>query len=195
LHAEPLENQPDFLSEENIKDLHATIARNILVKDAGVDSGEYRIDSRHVGYNMLFPAPESIPNSIKLYISRSNEIIRSINIFNPIHHFNNNECDAFLIAAKISYELVRIHPFPDFNGRISRIILMMILHLYKVPFFLTLRGHKKGRNRYLRALKSANNGDLKPYATLIAMNAVESFREIDKILKVVGLIPLADIDA
>jgi Fic family protein len=194
INLEPLEIQPDLLSEDNIKELHAIIADNILDKDAGVNPGENRIDSRHVGYNMLFPAPESIPSSMKLYLNRSNELIRNINFTKPMDYFNNDECVVFLTAAIISYEFVRIHPFPDFNGRISRILLMMILHLYRLPFYLTLRGNKKGRNRYLRALKSANSGDFKPYATLIAMNVVESFREIDETIKLAGLTPLSNIN-
>lgn len=170
---------PQLLSEKNIKHLHKTMAYGLLPEDSHVKAGEFRIDERTVGnYEVFFPTAILVPQSIKKFIKSSNDELYSC-LF--------EEKNLFEVAAKISYNFVKIHPFPDFNGRLSRLILQMILKVGGVPFAVTLRGDKKGRHRYLSSLKKANNGDLKPYAALIAMRTAETFQEVDDNLKLAGL--------
>jgi Fic family protein len=116
---------------------------------------------------------------MKKFIKDSNELIND-NIL-------NEDANMFEIAAKISYNFVRIHPFRDFNGRLSRIIMNMILIIFGSPFFIPLKGDKKGKKRYLTSLKQANNGKIKPLASLIAKNTVEIFDEFDKNIQNAGL--------
>jgi Fic family protein len=150
----------------------------LLPEDAGVAAGQYRIDTRMVDWDAVFPAPELIPAAMHQYIIRVQEILAEV---------LEGRLDRFLAAAQISYEFVRIHPFPDFNGRLSRLLLMTVLNVCGVPFPVTLRGDSKNRKRYFRALKSGNAGDLKPYATLIAMRIVQSFEEVERNVSIAGL--------
>ncbi|MGB8990787.1 MAG: Fic family protein [Desulfobaccales bacterium] len=162
----------DLFTEDAIKKLHKTIASGLLPKDAIVKAGEYRTDERMVGdFGIVFPAHELVPECMENFIKHANALILSA---------WNNERNIFDVAALISHEFVRIHPFPDFNGRISRLILMIVLMINKVPFAVTLRGDKRGRNRYLSSLRKANKNHIIPYAALIAMRVSELFREIDQ---------------
>ena len=164
-----------------IKNLHSIIAEDLLPNDAEVTAGEFRnYDDITIGNTgLIFPAAKNIDNAMKNFCKQSNEIINNI--------LSGEENDIFYAAAKISYNFVRIHPFPDFNGRISRIILNMVLWSLWFPFCVSLRGNKKEKHKYLVSLKRADNGDLIPYSALIAKRIVEIFQEFDKNLVISGL--------
>ena len=171
-------NIPLF-TEYLIKELHEIMASSLLPRDSKVKAGNYRIDSRMVGdFDVIFPSPELIQECMNNFIIKSNEL--TVSAF-------KEEINIFEVAAMVSHAFVRIHPFPDFNGRISRIILMIILMAFGVPFPVTLRGNKKCRKRYLYFLKKANNGYYISYATLIAMRVAELFKEIEQNIFLAGL--------
>lgn len=176
---EALGDEKDLFTEERIKNIHKVMAPGLLPKDAKVGAGEYRIDERMVGdFGIAFPSPELVPECMEKFIRDANSLILSA---------WKNEKNIFEVAALISHEFVRIHPFPDFNGRVSRLILMIVLMANGVPFAVTLRGDKKGRNRYLSSLRKANKHHITPYAALIAMRVSELFREIDDNIYLAGL--------
>ena len=91
----------DLFTEDNIKALHKTIAKDLLPKDANVKEGEYRIDNRIAGWDITFPSPELLPKCMDEFFKLSNQIIdnKMSDIKDPI--------DA---AAKISHHFVKIHP-------------------------------------------------------------------------------------
>ncbi|MBD1209576.1 MAG: Fic family protein [Ignavibacteria bacterium] len=172
---------PDGLfTSTRIQAIHRILAQGLLPEDAEVEAGEYRIhDIQIVGVDVKLPSMELVPAAMAKFITESNMRVGEV--------LAGKWSDFIMVAAEISYNFVRIHPFPDFNGRMSRLLLAMTLRAFGIPFSLTLRGRDaKSRNRYFYALKRANHGDLKPYATLIAMRLVESFREIDDNLRLAG---------
>jgi Fic family protein len=180
--------QKQLFTETSILDLHYTLAHDLLPNDADVEAGNYRIhDIELVGVDVKFPAPELVPQAMVRFIAHSNYRVEQV--------LSGQWEEFIMVAAEISYNFVRIHPFPDFNGRMSRLLLAMTLRAFGVPFNLALRGSDaKSRHRYFYALKQANHGDLKPYATLIAMRIVESFQEIDDNLRLAGQKTLLELD-
>ena len=79
----------------------------------------------------------------------------------------NNSTDEMypvIIAGILHYELVRIHPFIDGNGRISRLMVTLILsiHKFNIDNYFTLdEYYNQDRQAYVDALKSADkNHDL-----------------------------------
>ncbi len=110
-----------------------------------------------------------------------------------------NAGEQILIMAQISYEFVRVHPFIDFNGRVSRLLLQFVAMAFGIPFCIVIKGNKKARHRYIEALRRAdaivdfnniNYKHLEPYATLIAMSICEAFEEINTNLSLAGLEPI-----
>jgi fido (protein-threonine AMPylation protein) len=173
-----LDVHPQLIDEESIRVIHLMMAESLLPKDAGVLAGQYRIDNRIVGWDIVFPAPELIPAAMQRYVATAQEVLTKALV---------GRLDRFLAAARISYDFVRIHPFPDFNGRVSRLLLMMVLNACGVPFSITLRGDSKSKKRYFRALRYANAGNLDPYASLIAMRVVQAFEDVEQNLAIAGL--------
>lgn len=85
--------------------------------------------------------------------------------------------DAIYISAELSYRFVSIHPYLDGNGRISRVLMNLILWTLGFPP-VYLKADKKGRHRYSVALLRANKGNYKPLASLIAISLIEVYDKL-----------------
>ncbi len=70
------------------------------------------------------------------------------------------------IAVRFSHRLVAIHPFPNGNGRFSRLVGDLLAHqLGKPPFTwgrVSLVNAGETRARYVEALRAADNHDIEP---------------------------------
>lgn len=134
------------------------------------------------GVQKVFMAHEHVPAAMERFCAEA------------ARRFYGQEEHPLHLAAWISHRFVEIHPFPDFNGRISRLLLAGVLLASGVPFAVSIKATKVGRRRYLEALRKADKGNLEPYAVLIARSIVASFQEIDANLALAGLGSLCDWD-
>ena len=70
------------------------------------------------------------------------------------------------IAGRFHHRLVAIHPFPNGNGRHGRLMSDLLLWNHGAEPFTWGRGDlqatSKVRGRYLKALRAADSGDIKP---------------------------------
>jgi fido (protein-threonine AMPylation protein) len=76
-------------------------------------------------------------------------------------------------AAKIHHQLVYIHPYPNGNGRFSRLVSDRYLKASKCPFPnwpVDLNKDGQSRKQYIAALKSADIGDYQPFMGLCPLN-------------------------
>ncbi|MDD5218580.1 MAG: mobile mystery protein B [Candidatus Omnitrophica bacterium] len=71
------------------------------------------------------------------------------------------------IAVKIHHRLAFIHPFQNGNGRWARMVANLYLHKNKLPIVLWPEEQKIFRPQYLKALKTADNGD---YSLLLKLH-------------------------
>ena len=55
-----------------------------------------------------------------------------------------------------------IHPFKDFNGRIGRVLLAALLYMLSLPHVETAPPDRGTRERYLDALRAADQGNYDP---------------------------------
>ncbi|MBR3140470.1 MAG: Fic family protein [Methanobrevibacter sp.] len=97
----------------------------------------------------------------------------------------NNSTDemySVIIAGILHYELVRIHPFIDGNGRTSRLMATLILsiHKFNIDNYFTLdEYYNQDRQAYVDALKSADkNHDLTNWLEYFCQGVLYS---IDKV--------------
>lgn len=173
--------KPELLAEESVKSIHRYMAHGILPRDSKVTAGQYRVDNRIVGWDIAFPAPQLVPPAMKAFIRRTDEAMNDC---------TERRCTMYEAAARISYDFVSIHPFPDFNGRVSRIIMNMVLLARRCPFPIALKGTKKERHRYFLSLKKANDGQLEYLSALIARSVVRTFEDLETHLRKADLAPL-----
>jgi Fic family protein len=134
------------LNENIVKDIHALVMDNIMV------GGIYRNEEVAIsGASHRPPARNEMYDQIKTFFL---DLMDKKN-FNPIE-----------IVAWTQAEFVRIHPFLDGNGRISRLIMNYQLLSFG---FLPVSIAKENRLDYYNALdKYATEGILDDFADMIA---------------------------
>lgn len=71
-----------------------------------------------------------------------------------------------------------IHPFTDYNGRIARLLLNVILLNLNLPPIELKVETKAGRAKYIEALKNADNGDYLSLEKLIKKALEETISEL-----------------
>ena len=77
-------------------------------------------------------------------------------------------------AAWLHHRFTLIHPFTDGNGRVAR--CLAVLALLKADWLPLVITHRQ-RNEYISALRSADDGNLKPLVELIDLLQREAIRE------------------
>ncbi|MBS1594405.1 MAG: Fic family protein [Bacteroidetes bacterium] len=156
------------LTENFIRELHTLLLKPTL-KEAitpdgkattrRIEVGQYKKQPNHVitktGETFRFATPEETPAKMHDLIAWYREE-RKAGTLNPI-----------LLAAEFHYKFVRIHPFDDGNGRMSRILMNFILMQYGYPPVIIKTENKE---EYYMALQQADAGIITPFIEYIAAN-------------------------
>ncbi len=144
------------ISEQTIKHIHRLVLSKILPDNL---IGRYRtkkvvIKDSHSG-QVTFRPPE--PQQVQFLLSQ---------FLNWLNRVDKNTIHPVLKAGIAHYELVRIHPFLDGNGRVARAVTTLILYLekYDIRKFFSLEEHyDKNPLAYYEHLQKAASGDLTPW--------------------------------
>ena len=135
------------LDEKIIKEIHALVMQNIIV------GGVYRsVDVYISGSQHTPPSP--------------NEMYQQVKNFYADLTWKGKELNLIELAAWTHAEFVKIHPFPDGNGRTSRLIMNYQLMASGFP---AISIDKENRLDYFTTLEAyAVDGNLAPFADMIA---------------------------
>jgi Fic family protein len=168
------------ITEDFIKKLHELTVRKILTDE---NIGNYRktqvvVKNSYTG-QVSFKPPLSleVPYQIK-------DLLAFIN--SP----ESQEIHSILKSGIVHYEFVRIHPFTDGNGRVSRALSTLILFIdgYDIRKFFSLEEYfDKEAQRYYEALQSVEkeSGDLTKWLEYFTEGlAVELSKIKDKVEKI-----------
>lgn len=153
------------ITESFIKEVNALLLRGVEFTPAKnargqhvhkkANPGIYKIEPNHVeqpdGNIHHYIEPIHVKDNMEALVKWVND---SINRIHPIH-----------VAAVAHYNMVRIHPFDDGNGRGARILMNLIL-MHKGYFPAVVRLETKPA--YLEALTQADKGNLMPFVGFIA---------------------------
>lgn len=140
------------LSESIIKKIHKLTVEKILPPE---QCGEYRqsqvvIKNSQTGEIAFYPPPAvEVPFQIEDFLEWFNGK-------------TGKETHPVIKAGITHYELVRIHPFLDGNGRTARAVAILVLFLggYDVKKFFSLEEHyDKDATKYYEALQSVQKGN------------------------------------
>jgi fido (protein-threonine AMPylation protein) len=171
-----------LFTEKKIKRLHKILSEGMDNNDNGAP-GEYRPEPAHAGdFKTVFLEPSLINKSMKNLIQNHQERFKKVH-YNP-----------FTEACKLTGDLNIIHPFGDFNGRIARIILNMILRFELVPFYLILRSRKKDKSKYMTAMKHYYRGQPNTYLALVCKTFIEEVHSINSRLEMANFEPIKPIE-
>ena len=138
--------KPDYiLSEEFVKELHRR-----MFNDVWSWAGKYRKTNKNIGVDKY-----EIGISLRQLID------------DCVYWLKNNTYPDEEIAIRFKHRVVKIHCFPNGNGRHSRLIADIIMQqIFGKPVFNWNKANlnKKGeaRTNYLMAIRAADLGDIKP---------------------------------
>ncbi len=174
-----LELAIDFVKKDRalspffIKELHQLITQTQQTYDATdtlgnpvqppLRHGDFKKTPNNVirsdGSLLEFAPPEQVDGEMEHLVKLYNDMIDHVH---PI-----------VSAAWLHHRFVQIHPFEDGNGRVARVLVLLSLERDHYPPIVVSRND---RDRYLRALDIANNGDLTHFGQLFTKLAMRSIR-------------------
>jgi cell filamentation protein, protein adenylyltransferase len=134
-----------------LQQIHETLTKGLIE-----DAGKYR--TKNVRITGAIKTP---PGFIKVpgLVSNLLENLKKMEA-HPIHK-----------SAYLHHKLVEIHPFIDGNGRVARLLTNLFLIRNGYPPVIL---RKEDRVKYYRSLRSADTGNLMPFANFIARAVDES---------------------
>ncbi len=157
------------VSEIDIRQIHALVLSGI-----SEEAGKYRSVSVQIsGSEYSPPGPESISAEMAefgLWLATA----------------SMPEEESFagvsgMLAAAVAHTwFVTIHPFIDGNGRVSRLLLNLLLMRYGFPIAII---SKEDRIRYYDALEQSQSSDLTPFIVLLTECISESLEEYEAAAK------------
>ncbi len=123
--------------------------------------GKYKILPNHVlktdGTIHYYTDPIHIPDEMELLCRWINE--------------NIEKKHSLIVGSVAHYNMVRIHPFDDGNGRGARILMNLILIKKGYPVAII---KNENRRKYLSALNQADKGDIYPFFALVATSLIDT---------------------
>lgn len=81
------------------------------------------------------------------------------------------------LLAWFQHRFVYIHPFQDYNGRLARMLTILLLLKLNLPAVEIQIESKIDREKYLRAMQSGDEGDLSLLAKLISETLAETMTD------------------
>ena len=82
------------------------------------------------------------------------------------------------LLAWFQHRLVWIHPFKDYNGRIARLLTNLLALNLNLPVLEIKAGTGRDRERYIKAMKAADEQDYSKLEKLIANALKESLETV-----------------
>jgi len=132
-------------------------------------AGKFRNVNVHVGTHIPPPYFE-VPVHARLYCEDLSTRLLSVKEQKDIEKISET-------LAFADWRFQWIHPFKDFNGRVGRILLTAILFKLKLPPTETASVEPKEKERYLKALHTADLGDLSLLADIWLERLSKAFKE------------------
>ena len=147
-------NKKNIISEYLIKQMHSLVLKEADSEISGVyRNGDVFISGSDHKPPSGFEVPSKMEKLVK-WIKKEQRNYHSIELSAILHH-----------------KLVAIHPFWDGNGRVSRIIMNIIIMNAGYPMAVIL---KNDRKRYYRVLSEADKGNYKNLCEFLAQSVIRS---------------------
>lgn len=86
--------------------------------------------------------------------------------------------DIISLLAWFQHRFVWIHPFQDYNGRIARLLTNLLLLNLGFPILTIKADTGQDRNRYIKAMKAADQHNLSKLEDIIAKALEENLKKI-----------------
>jgi len=191
-YIEALEKIPALAEKGKIKvadllNIHRILTKNVMQNT--IDSGIFRNRQVFVG-KRIFDGT-TFKEAVEYMPPKTEEVPQLVGEFiNWLNLDKTWDINPVLLAGIVHYEIARIHPFIDGNGRTARLFATLILYLSGFDhrrIFALDDYYDRDRQAYYAALKTAqaNNGDIAQWLEYFTEGVAHSVKEAkDAVLRV-----------
>ena len=167
---EEVKNYNNVFNSKILKQYHEFLSRGLDNNNNG-KPGEYRVDGAYIDMNTIFLQPSLISDAIE----KSFELL-----LNSLKDGKNIYLQVMLFVAKF----IKIHPFGDCNGRLSRIILNLAFLYNDVPFYLVLRSNSRDKKKYIEAMREFyQKKKISKFISVVSKAFIKQIEEINNNLE------------
>jgi Fic family protein len=175
----------DFIYErlhEDISVYYLKQLHSLLFRNAPYVTASWNPDlKQHVNKSMVPGRFKQLPNSVLKRDGTMHNYVDPLQVEPQMEELvqfvNDTHSKVHPIerSAIAHYNLVRIHPFDDGNGRLARLLMNMVLLKYGYPPCVI---HTTDRVAYYDSLEAADSGDLSSFACFVADQIVKTYNEV-----------------
>jgi len=158
------------ITSDLIKDIHNVGFGFIFPNWAG----KFRLIEVTVG-SYTPPSYYELPQLIKSLCDDLTERLKHLPSFSDQEKYL---AEIISLLAWFQHRLVWIHPFQDYNGRIARVLTNLLLLNLELPIIEIKAGTKEDRERYIKAMKEADKGNLTKLENLLAQALKENLENL-----------------
>ena len=168
------------LTEQDIKNLNQIILVQPFWKDAITPDGQPTRRQITVGNYKTQPNSVLLSNGELFEYTAPQEVPIQMQELMEWYRDEQTALHPIILAAMFHYKFVRIHPFDDGNGRVSRLLMNYVLLAHKLPPVVIKSSDKQN---YLHALHLADTGQYEAFIRYIAEQVVSSLEMAIKAAK------------
>ena len=168
------------LTEKDIRELNQIILVQPFWKNAITPDGQPTRRQITVGNYKTQPNSVRLPNGELFEYTAPQEVPIQMQALMEWYRDEQTTLHPVTLAAMFHYKFVRIHPFDDGNGRISRLLMNYVLLAHKLPPVVIKSSDKQN---YLHALHLADTGQYEAFIRYIAQQVVSSLEMAIKAAK------------
>ena len=168
------------LTEQDIKNLNQIILVQPFWKDAITPDGQPTRRQITVGNYKTQPNSVRLPNGELFEYTAPQEVPIKMQDLMEWYRDEQTALHPVTLAAMFHYKFVRIHPFDDGNGRVSRLLMNYVLLAHKLPPVVIKSSDKQN---YLHALHLADTEQYEAFIRYIAEQVVRSLEMAIKAAK------------
>lgn len=174
-HAEAIELLYEFIRDERpvseslIKEMNALLLSGVTYTKAIDQFGNLARKPATPGQY------KKLPNTVLKPDGTYHEYVSPLHVPEEMEYLcqwintDSSRLHPVITSALAHYNLVRVHPFDDGNGRGARILMNMILLKHKYPPTIIKMEH---RRRYIECLEAANQGDRNPFVEFVTESLI-----------------------
>jgi len=159
------------LTEADIKELHRLLLVRPFWKEAITLDGQPTRRLIEVGAYKKYPNSVRLQNGEIFHYTSPEETPMQMGELMQWYRDEEKTLHPVTLAAMLHYKFVRIHPFDDGNGRLSRLLMNYVLLKNNLPPVIIKSSDKKA---YLFTLNQADTGDYQAIIDYIAQQLIWS---------------------
>lgn len=145
----------ELITNKLIKEIHEILLGGNIRKNSPFIAGEFRFQQNRVGDHI-----PPIASDVENYMGNLEKYINS-------DYGYEDDLPHIIKIAIIHAQFETIHPFPDGNGRVGRILIPLYLYKEKVikhPYFFLSQELERQKNKYYSYLQGTRTNDAHGYS-------------------------------